>query len=336
MLRDAILTGADAIDARSAFDPAERAAYMNASEALTCIRKQWYAKNGIAPDGPQDWGYARRGKHGERYMVECLKAANIPTLFTGEDQEQVLDDELQISCTPDGLVDGDALGIGPGWVACEFKTIDPRTNISNLPREEHVRQVQIAAAMIERAAAEFPELGGRPIIGCRLVYMNASNFNEIHEFPVPLKPRILDQLKGRASRLLKATSASRLPREGKEAGGSECRQRCSYNGACGVDGAGTSTAQGRSGGADVGQQVGTYLMAKAAEDEAKARKAEAAELIKAALKKAGVSRVEIDGHTAALTVKAGSVSYAKVVKDHCPDVDLEPYRGDPVETLTVK
>lgn len=336
MLRDAILTGADAIDARGAFDQKVRDAYLNASEAMTCIRKQWYAKNGVAPDGPQDWGYARRGKHGERYMVECLKAANIPMLFAGDEQEQIADDELQISCTPDGLVDGAALGLGDGWVACEFKTIDPRTNLANLPREEHVRQVQIAAAMFDRARDEFEELGDRPIIACRLVYMDASNFNTIREFPVPLKPAILDQLKGRASRVLKATSASRLPREGKESGGAECRQRCSYNGACGVDGAGTSTAQGRKGGADMGQQVGAYLIAKAAEDEAKARRAEAGELIKAALKKAGVSSVEVDGHTATLTVKAGSVSYAKVVKDHCPDVDLEPYRGSPVETLTVK
>lgn len=29
--------------------------------------------------------------------------------------------------------------------------------------------------------------------------------------------------------------------------------------------------------------------------------------------------------------RAGSVSYAKVVKDHCKDVDLEPYRGKPSE-----
>lgn len=27
--------------------------------------------------------------------------------------------------------------------------------------------------------------------------------------------------------------------------------------------------------------------------------------------------------------RAGSVAYAKVVKDHCPDVDVEPYRGKP-------
>lgn len=331
MLRDAILRGAAAYDARKAFDPEHRARFMNASEAMTCIRKQWYAKNGIATDAPESWGFARRGSHGEKYIVERLRLANVPMLFTGDDQVQIADEDLMISCTPDGLVliDGE-------WWAAEFKTIDPRTNTANLPKEEHVRQVQIAAAMITRHQSEFPELDGETIKGCVLVYMNASNFDEIHEFRVPLKPMILDQLKGRASRLLKATSAARLPREGKEQGGRECQQRCNYNGACGLDKAATSTAQGVKGGADLGKQVDAYLIAKAAEDQAKEMRAQASELIKAALKKTGVSSLEVDGHAVTLTTKAGSVSYAKVVKDHCPDVDLEPYRGAPVETLTVK
>ena len=46
--------------------------------------------------------------------------------------------------------------------------------------------------------------------------------------------------------------------------------------------------------------------------------------------------MEVDGHTVTLSTRAGSVSYAKVVKDHCPNVDLEPYRGKPSEALTVK
>jgi putative phage-type endonuclease len=36
------------------------------------------------------------------------------------------------------------------------------------------------------------------------------------------------------------------------------------------------------------------------------------------------------------TERAGSVSYAKVVKEHLPDLDLSPYRGDPSVTWSLK
>ena len=70
--------------------------------------------------------------------------------------------------------------------------------------------------------------------------------------------------------------------------------------------------------------------------ETKANQDTAAEQIKSILKREGVATIEVDGHAVKLATRFGSVSYAKVVKDHCPDVDLELYRGDPVEVLTVK
>ena len=69
-----IARGADIVDGRRAFDPAIRSKYMNASEAGTCIRQQWYRKN--APElaeGEEKWGYARRGRKAEEYLVEVLK-----------------------------------------------------------------------------------------------------------------------------------------------------------------------------------------------------------------------------------------------------------------------
>lgn len=39
--------------------------------------------------------------------------------------------------------------------------------------------------------------------------------------------------------------------------------------------------------------------------------------------------MDFAGRKVTLTERAGSVSYARVVKDHCKDVDLEPYRGKP-------
>lgn len=38
---------------------------------------------------------------------------------------------------------------------------------------------------------------------------------------------------------------------------------------------------------------------------------------------------EICGRKLTKVEKKGSVSYAKVVKDHCPKVDLSPYTGAP-------
>lgn len=332
-LKAKVLQGADAIDARDRFDSDARKSHMNASEAMSCIRKQWYAKNDAEMDGPEDWGFARRGSHAEKYVVECLRMANVPLLFAGDEQTKIADDDLQIACTPDGLFMNED---GESWTAIEIKSIDPRTNVSNLPRENHVTQVQIAAAMFEKHADEFPELQGLPVTGCALLYIDASNFNTLHMFHVRKSARILDKLAGRASRLLKATSAARLPREGKEQGGRECATMCQFTRVCGVDKAATSTGQGRAGAADAAVQVRSYVSAKADEAAAKADKDKAAEQLKALMSKDGVSRLEVEGHTVSLSVRAGSVSYAKVVKEHCPDVDLEPYRGNPSEVLTVK
>jgi hypothetical protein len=331
MFAEKILMGADAVDARNAFDDKERAKYLNGSEALTCIRKQWYKKHKPDREDEQDWGFARRGSHAEVYMVDRLKAANVHMLFAGDDQVGIVDEDLRISVTPDGLaiIDGELWG-------AEFKSIDPRTNTSRLPKKEHVVQLQIGMAMFEKHRAEFPELGDMPIKGGRLVYINASNFNEIHEHHVDAAPGILDRLSGRANRVLDTKDASRLPREGKEQGGQECQQRCGFRDICGVDGAGSSTGQGHAGGGDIYVQVDAYITAKEDEDLAKGRKAAAAEKIKAVLTRDGINQMVVDGHAVTLQQRAGSVSYAKVVKDHCPDVDLEPYRGASTEILTVK
>lgn len=332
-IKAAILRGADAIDARDRFDPEKRKGYMNASEAMSCIRKQWYAKNDAPLDEPESWGYARRGSHGEKYIVECLRMANVPMLFTGDEQVRIVDEERGISCTPDGLA---MLDTEEGWLACEFKTLDPRTNVSNLPRTNHVTQLQIGMELFNENLDDFPEMQGKGVVSGMLVYMDASNYDTIHQFPVRRSTKILDKLQGRASRLLRAKDASRLPREGKEQGGRECKTMCKFNKVCGIDMASTSTGQGRLGAGDFSTNVSAYLSAKDAEAQAKARKDTAGEQLKALLQREGVAVVEVDGHTVSLSQRAGSVAYAKVVKEHLPDVDLEAYRGNPSEVLTVK
>lgn len=329
MIKEAILKGAQSFDDARKFDEEERAQYMNASEALTCIRKQWYHKHKAETDGPENWGFARRGLHGEVYMVDRIRRTNTPTLFMGDDQVQIIDHELQMSCSPDGLIEAED---GKSWLGVEFKTIDPRTNRSKLPKPEHVAQLQISMAMFEKHREEFPELGSLHISGGLVVYMDASNYNDIVEHPVKLDVNALDKLASRAKRLLGAKTVGRLAREGKTNGGSECKQRCNFNKPCGVQGAADVEVSSTT----TSLQVVAYLGAKAEESAAKAKKDALGEDIKAALKSAGKTHDLVDGHTIALTTRVGSVSYAKVVKDHCSNVDLEPYRGSPSESLTVK
>ena len=46
---------------------------------------------------------------------------------------------------------------------------------------------------------------------------------------------------------------------------------------------------------------------------------------------AGQSNAEIVGRKLTLATREGAISYAKVVKDHLPKLDLEPYRGKPAQ-----
>lgn len=72
--------------------------------------------------------------------------------------------------------------------------------------------------------------------------------------------------------------------------------------------------------------VDEYDQLSEAIDNATERKKEVlAELVKAS----GEKNALVWGKKLTLTERVGSVSYAKVVKDHCPDVDLEQYRGKP-------
>lgn len=63
-----------------------------------------------------------------------------------------------------------------------------------------------------------------------------------------------------------------------------------------------------------------------AEDRAKERKSEIMEELQIA---SGGKDALVHGRKLTKVERVGSVSYAKVIKDHAPDVDLEPYRGKP-------
>lgn len=57
-------------------------------------------------------------------------------------------------------------------------------------------------------------------------------------------------------------------------------------------------------------------------------KAEQQDIMDALIDAAGGASAEICGRKLVRVERKGSVSYAKVVKDHLPDIDLEPYRGE--------
>ena len=135
-LKSAILRGADVIDARKTWS-VDRSKYLNASEALSCVRKQWFSKHEPST-AAEDWGFARRGTHGEKYVVEMLRASGLELMFAGEDQQSVADEELMISATPDGVL----FNASGAHTALEIKTDGEALIIRpvQLTKRERVRE----------------------------------------------------------------------------------------------------------------------------------------------------------------------------------------------------
>lgn len=325
MIRDLILKGSQTLDDAEGFS-IDRSKYMNASTATSCIRKQWFERN--AEEQPeQDWGYARRGKQAELYVVDCLEASGAETFLTGENQISVVDEDTRISATPDGFarIDGVIYGL-------EIKSIDPRTNRRFLPREAHVRQLQIAMAVSASVGTAHADSG-------RLIYIDASNYNDILEFEVPRSAELLTELAPRAKRMLNAKKVDRLDREGKRTG--ECTKYggCPFAKMCGVDVAAPDTAKvtRSNSGSKLDKAVQDYSMAKADEEAAKARKSDAAETIKAEMRARSAAELPVGNRVVKLTTSAGrvSVDWRKAEKE---GINLDAYKkvGASYETLTVK
>jgi hypothetical protein len=334
--KDSILRGAAAADALKAFDPKVRASYMNASEADSCIRKQWYMKNEADKGDEQSWGYARRGSWGELYMVKMLKLANVDLRYAGEDQLSIQCDDTMVSATPDGvIVDHDAKAL----IGVEFKTIDPRTNKANLPKGPHVTQLQLCMDLIDAYKDDF-DLPDYPFSHGVIIYMNASDFDDITEHRVQYVEDRAGQLHQRAKRLLNSKSATRLPREGKVAGGRECTTMCAFKRLCGVDVAPEAVASPGEKGAmttTLERAVGGYWDAKLDEDDASKRKAALAEIIKEQLRKQGLSEIETGGRKVQLQTVAGRTTFDKKAAEKA-GLDLSPFEkvGAPSERLIVK
>lgn len=341
-LTNAVLRGSDAIDAREDKFPYDRNKFMNASEAGSCIRKQWFSKRGKYTAGVvEDWGFARRGKNAERYVVECLKAANVPVMLAGAEQYSFF--KGQISGTPDGvlLLDEDKM-----FVPFEIKSIDPRTNTAKLPKPEHVLQLQINMALLREGQSHTDEFmmdlkpkGWTDSVGL-LLYIDASNYNQMYQFEIKADSRVLKRMSPRAKTILGSKTPGALDREGKRDGG--CTY-CPFTEACGVSAADVSSrkpvAKGNRG-SKLETVVSRYATnaetVKSLEDENATLKEDIKNEIKARTKKAS-GQVTVGDFEVVLEVTAGRTSFdKKAAKDDGVDVSKYEKTGAPGERLTVK
>jgi CRISPR/Cas system-associated exonuclease Cas4 (RecB family) len=321
-LRDSIIKGSDALEANKFnFD---RNAYLNSSEALSCIRKQWYAKND-APAADQDWGFARRGIHGEKFVIDALRAANVPLDNAWPEQISIQDEKRRISASPDGLIRYPKEAVG-----LEIKTIDPRANKNNLPKPAHVAQIQIAMELIS-------DHGGIPegVIFERgvLLYMDASNYFDIIEFDIQRDYGILDRMAKRAKKVLNSKTPDALDREGKTNG--DCRY-CPFTETCGVSLADTKRSRANRGSA-FDKSAQDYMEIKDEQDRLKTDLAIHREDIIAGLGDRGQMDLMVGNISVVLKTMVGRKSLdRKAVKK--AGIDLAPYEtvGAAFEQLTLK
>jgi hypothetical protein len=328
-----VLLGQAAIEARSdQFDEEHRRSYMNASEADTCIRKQWYSKHQPELATEQSWGYARRGRGIEAYMVASLRAANVDLRLADREQESVYSDKHKISATPDGVIvdhENEML------IGVEFKSLDPRANRGTLPKKAHLTQLQIGMALLDLVKEDIG-LPDWPWSHGLVVYTDASNWDDIEEFRVPYREATLDDLADRAAKILCTRNPSRLPREGRLAGGYECKTQCPFKDACGVDVPDDRAARGNRG-SRLDDWVARYMNAKAQQDDIKAQQDEAAEHIKEELRARNVTSIGVGDRHVTLTRVAGRRNLDRKLVE-AAGIDLTPYEkiGAPSERLVVK
>jgi CRISPR/Cas system-associated exonuclease Cas4 (RecB family) len=320
-LKRAVLAGADAIDARKSWS-VDRSKYLNASEALSCIRRQWFAKRAEV-EPAQDWGFARRGTNGEKYVVEALRASGLELMFAGDDQTSVADDELMISATPDGVL----YNASGAHVSLEIKTIDPRTNRANLPRREHLVQIQLGMELLRKQR-------GLDIESGLILYMDASNYNQLDVFPIARNPGILEDMAARARLVLRTRNVDKLDREGRTSGA--CKT-CPFAEQCGVDmtEAKSFTRSNRGSALDVA--VRRYIDLVEEQDALSDEKAVLAEDIKVELRKRNTSSTVVGDIEVELTSVAGRSSLDQKAMEKA-GIDLAPFKkiGLPSERLTVK
>jgi hypothetical protein len=192
----------------------DRRNYVTASEISRCARQVFFEKQamrdgGYSPTGgttkpARGYGFFERGHTIEAWFVDNLTrglASSVPLLFAGEYQRSFVRDYQ--SGTPDGvfMLPGDTFKL------LEIKSIDPRKKTSALPQQDHVWQCTQNSDLLEHAL-------NRVCVGSLLVYINASDYEQIDVFELDFDHDLAQTLEDRAKMIMEATDASELPLEG--------------------------------------------------------------------------------------------------------------------------
>ena len=275
---------------------------VGASEIGQCARRIWYVKH-EEPHEESGWGFKERGHHVERWVIERLRAAHVPIEHAGDNQRTLSDGFL--SATPDGRIDRTSFDV---------KSFDPRK--TRLPEEAHIFQVRLGARLDPDADHGI------------LVYVNASDFEDIREFgPWPqLNDEEYEGARVRARTIITATTPDTFLREGKF--DDECkRYSCPFQEQClgeKIEGRGKLSKEDEARIADIQARY------KAAERDANRLKEEFRETLRAADVRSvnGVGNVSRRSGRESLDTEA-------MERD---GIDLAPYRktGVDYDAITIR
>lgn len=192
----------------------DRTKYVTASEIGYCARKIKFDKEAMIAGGynPEkgtktasdiDWGFFERGHNIEAWAVGLIHLGEpeFPLVMTGKHQKSFIAGVQ--SGTPDGVI----LPNENDVEALEVKSIDPRTNVTRLPKLVHIDQVMQNLDLIGHNMERSPT-------GGVLIYIDASNYKKRHVFRVEYNEEHAEKLQRRAEWIMEAQSPSDLPAEG--------------------------------------------------------------------------------------------------------------------------
>ena len=200
----------------------DRSKFVTSSEIWNCSRRIKYDK--LYPsDAFPTWGWAERGNVLERWAIEQVSAAlrvhhRSYTLLSAGDRQVSFYDQTQ-SGTPDAILRYPDYTVDV-W---EIKSIDPRTARRNLPKDQHIWQLQQNMDLVGHCLDTKVRTG-------RLIYIDASNLQDRLELDVPPNWELMDKLHAKADRIMSKENPEDLVTEGIVRG--ECKlcrhkERCS-------------------------------------------------------------------------------------------------------------
>lgn len=222
----------------------DRSETVGSSEIGDCARKVAYRKHNTPKDNDyeESSGFLVRGNVMEDgalapFMRHVIEAAGGRLLFSGQsDQLRLVSKKKYASATPDGLaidMPKDALAdygvkdIGPSrQILVEFKSIDPRFKEGNLPKAQHVDQVNFAMGLARGVEVIDPDDGtifvAKPEYAL-IVYMDASDYSKINAFAVKFDVDVYKAQCQRAAQIMTCETPEAMRPEGKVEGGGPCR-----------------------------------------------------------------------------------------------------------------